>query len=103
MRTRRTFGLIGLSIVSLLFINLAGCAVVQRKAPPVAEKMPLKEEIEITAPPPAPVEFNGSLYDARSNFNGFFIEYENVSLSSVQFEKIVFNNSLLFSGPIVLY
>ena len=83
MRTRRTFGLIGLSIVSLLFINLAGCAVVQRTAPPVAEKMPLKETPEIKTPPLPPVDSNGSLYAARSNFNAFFIDTKARSVGDI--------------------
>ena len=83
MMPKRNLCLIGLSIFTLLFISLAGCAVVQKTAPPVAEKMPLKEKMEIKAPPPPPVEFNGSLYDVRSNFNGFFIDTKARSVGDI--------------------
>jgi flagellar L-ring protein precursor FlgH len=75
--------LIGLSIVTLLSVNLSGCAVIQRTAPPVTEKMPQKEKVEIKTPPPPPAEFNGSLYDARSNFNGFFIDTKARSVGDI--------------------
>ena len=66
--------LIGLSILTLLFISLTGCALTQRTMPPVAQKMPIKEKIETKEQPLAPAEFNGSLYEAQSSFNGFFID-----------------------------
>ena len=66
--------LIGFSILTLLFISLTGCALTQRTMPPVAEKMPIKEKIETKEQPLPPVEFNGSLYEAQSSFNGFFID-----------------------------
>ena len=83
MMRKLSLDLIGLSIVTLLFISLAGCAVIQRTAPPVAQKMPPKEKTEIKAPPPAPVEYNGSLYDASSNFNGFFIDTKARSVGDI--------------------
>jgi flagellar L-ring protein precursor FlgH len=83
MMPKRTQYLIGLTIGALLSISLVGCAAVERTAPPVAEKMPLKKGIEITPPPPPPVEFNGSLYDARSNFNGFFIDTKARSVGDI--------------------
>ncbi len=66
--------LIRLSIFSLLFTSLVGCALPRRTMPPVAEKMPVKEKIEIKEQPLAPPEFTGSLYEARSSFNSFFID-----------------------------
>ena len=75
--------LIGSSIAALLLISLAGCAVVQRTAPPVAEKVPQKERMEIKEPPLPPAEFNGSLYNARSNFNGFFIDTKARSVGDI--------------------
>ena len=83
MMPKLTQGLIGFTIGAMLSVSLAGCAVVDRTAPPVAEKMPIKEEVEIDAPPPAPVAFNGSLYDARSNFNGFFIDTKARSVGDI--------------------
>ena len=74
---------IGSGIAAFLLISLAGCAAVQRTAPPVAEKMPLKEKMEIKEPPLPPVESNGSLYDARSNFNGFFIDTKARSVGDI--------------------
>jgi len=64
----------GLSLFTLLTTSLVGCALPQRTLPPVAEKMPIKEKIEIKEQPLAPLEFNGSLYKARSSFNSFFID-----------------------------
>ncbi len=74
---------IGFSIVTLILINLAGCAAIERTAPPVAEKMPLKERIEIEKPALPPVESNGSLYNAHSNFNGFFIDTKARSVGDI--------------------
>ena len=64
----------GLSLCALLFSSLVGCALPQRTLPPVAEKMPIKEKIEILEQPLAPMECTGSLYEARSSFNSFFID-----------------------------
>ncbi len=83
MMSKRTLGLIGLGSVILLLISLAGCAVTQRAMPPVAEKMPLKEKIEIKEPPLRPVECNGSLYAAHSSFNGFFIDTKARSVGDI--------------------
>lgn len=74
---------IGLSIFTWLLISLAGCAAVQRTAPPVAEKILPKEKTETEAPPVPPVEVNGSLYNARSNFNGFFIDTKARSVGDI--------------------
>jgi flagellar basal body L-ring protein FlgH len=78
-----TLSLIGLSITILLSISFAGCAAIERTAPPVAEKIPQPEKIEIKAAPLAPVEYNGSLYSARSNFNGFFIDTKARSVGDI--------------------
>ena len=83
MMPKLSLYIIGFSIVTLIFINLAGCAAIDRPAPPVAEKMRLKERIEIEKPPLPPVESNGSLYDARSNFNGFFIDTKARSVGDI--------------------
>lgn len=64
----------GFSLFMLLGTSLVGCALPQRTLPPVAEKMPIKEKIEIKEQPLAPPQFNGSLYEARSSFNSFFID-----------------------------
>ena len=66
--------LIGFSILTLAFISFAGCALPQRTMPPVAEKMPTVEKIETKEQPLPPAEFNGSLFNAQSSFNGFFID-----------------------------
>jgi len=63
-----------LSLFMLLGTSLVGCALPQRTLPPVAEKMPIKEKIEIKEQPLAPMECTGSLYEARSSFNSFFID-----------------------------
>ena len=66
--------LIGLTILTLSVGILLGCAATRQTLPPVAEKMPPKEQMAIeTQPLPAP-EFNGSLYAVQSNFNDFFID-----------------------------
>ena len=83
MMSKRTLCLIGLGSVILLLISLAGCAVTQRAMPPVAEKMPLKEKIEIKEPPLRPAECNGSLYAAHSSFNGFFIDTKARSVGDI--------------------
>jgi len=83
MMRKLTLGLIGLSIVTLLSMSISGCAVSQRKMAPVAEKMPLKERLEIEKPPLASIESNGSLYDARSNFNSFFIDTKARSVGDI--------------------
>jgi flagellar L-ring protein precursor FlgH len=88
MIPKRTLGLIGSGSVILLFISLAGCAVTQRAMPPVAEKMSLKEKIEIKEAPLAPAEFNGSLYAVRSSFNGFFIDTKARSVGDIVTVKI---------------
>ena len=64
----------GFFLFTLLFTSLAGCALPQRTLPPVAEKMPIKEKIEVKEPPLAPAPCNGSLFEARSAFNSFFID-----------------------------
>ena len=63
-----------LSLFMLLGTSLVGCALPQRTLPPVAEKMPIEEKIEIKEQPLAPMECTGSLYEARSSFNSFFID-----------------------------
>jgi flagellar L-ring protein precursor FlgH len=83
MMRKLTLSLVGLSITILLSISFAGCAAIERTAPPVAEKIPQPEKIEIKAPPLPPVEYNGSLYDARSNFNGFFIDTKARSVGDI--------------------
>ncbi|MGD9228146.1 MAG: flagellar basal body L-ring protein FlgH [Desulfobacterales bacterium] len=80
---KRSLYIVEFSIAALIFINLAGCAAIERTAPPVAEKMRLKERIEIEKPPLPAVESNGSLYNARSNFNGFFIDTKARSVGDI--------------------
>lgn len=66
--------LTGLSILTLSFTILLGCAAARQTLPPVAEKMPSQEQMPAAAQPlPAP-EFNGSLYTAHSNLNDLFID-----------------------------
>ena len=80
--------LVGLSIVTLLYISFVGCSVIQRTSPPVAEKLPQPQKVEFKTPPLPPAEFTGSLYDARSNFNGFFIDTKARSAGDIVTVKI---------------
>jgi flagellar L-ring protein precursor FlgH len=80
--------LIGLSISTLIFISFTGCAITQRTMPPVAETMPVKEVIETKEQPLPPAEFNGSLYETRSSFNGFFIDTKARNVGDIVTVKI---------------
>ena len=83
-----TLCLSGLSLFALLFTSLVGCALPQRTLPPVAEKMPIKEKVEIKEQPLAPMEYNGSLYEARSSFNSFFIDTKARQMGDIVTVKI---------------
>ena len=66
--------LVILSVLTLMFVGLCGCATPQLKMPPLAEKAPLKEKIEIKEAPLRPVGSEGSLFAAHSLFNDLFID-----------------------------
>jgi flagellar L-ring protein precursor FlgH len=66
--------LIGFIILALLFGNLLGCAATRQTLPPVAEKLPLTEQMPIETQATPPPEFNGSLYTIQGSFNDFFID-----------------------------
>ncbi len=66
--------LFGLMIFTLSLGILLGCAATQQTLPPVAEKMPMKEQLAIETQPLPSAESNGSLYAVQSNFNDFFID-----------------------------
>ena len=78
----------GVNLFLLLFTSLVGCAIPQRTLPPVAEKMPVKETIEMKEQPLEPAPCNGSLYEARSSFNGFFIDTKARKIGDIVTVKI---------------
>jgi flagellar L-ring protein precursor FlgH len=75
MMPKQTQYFIGFTVLTLLFAGLAGCAATRQTLPPVVEKIPLKQTMQIKAEPlPPPPEFNGSLYAVGSSFDNFFID-----------------------------
>ncbi|MGD2184579.1 MAG: flagellar basal body L-ring protein FlgH [Desulfobacterales bacterium] len=77
-----------LTIFTLLFISLLGCALPQRTLPPVAQKMTIKQKTEIKEQPSTPIEFTGSLYKAQSSFNSFFIDTKARKIGDIVTVKI---------------
>jgi flagellar L-ring protein precursor FlgH len=61
-------------VIALLIGGLTGCAATRQTLPPVAEKTPLKQEMQIKVAPVPQPEFHGSLYAVGSSFNDFFID-----------------------------
>ncbi len=66
--------LIKFTLFAILIVGLTGCAATRQTLPPVAEKMTVKQEMQIKVEPLAQPEFQGSLYAAGSSFNDFFID-----------------------------
>jgi flagellar L-ring protein precursor FlgH len=71
---KRTRNLGRFTVFTLLIAGLTGCAATRQSLPPVAEKMPVKQTMQIKAQTLPPPEFQGSLYAAGSSFNDFFID-----------------------------
>jgi flagellar L-ring protein precursor FlgH len=80
--------LIGLTILALLFGSLLSCAGTRQTLPPVAEKMPSREQMPIETQPLSPPEFNGSLYASQSSFNDFFIDTKARKIGDIVTVKI---------------
>ncbi|MGD2037885.1 MAG: flagellar basal body L-ring protein FlgH [Desulfobacterales bacterium] len=74
MMLKRTRYLSRFTVFTLLIAGLTGCAATRQALPPVAEKIPVKQTMQIKAEPLPPPEFQGSIYAAGSSFNDFFID-----------------------------
>jgi flagellar L-ring protein precursor FlgH len=74
MMLKRPQYLIKFTVFAILIVGLTGCAATRQTLPPVAEKMTVKQEMQIEVEPLAKPEFQGSLYAAGSSFNDFFID-----------------------------
>jgi flagellar L-ring protein precursor FlgH len=66
--------LVKLAVFTLLLTSLAGCAATRETLPPVTEKMPFKQPLQMNAAPLPLKETHGSLYAEGSLFNDFFID-----------------------------
>jgi flagellar L-ring protein precursor FlgH len=74
MMLKRTPYLSRLTVFILLVAGLTGCAATRQTLPPVAEKIPVNQTMQIKAQTLPPPEFQGSIYAAGSSFNDFFID-----------------------------